>query len=96
MSSGILSFIAGLGTGYVSQTERERDRAGQEKLDQIAFDRADAEKKDRERKAAGDQALIDNGKDVTVNDGATVTGVSAQPTTYDSANVALVQRRAAR
>jgi polyhydroxyalkanoate synthesis regulator phasin len=50
MSKGALAFIAGLGTGYLNQKNREDEKARQDKFDQIALDRAADEKADRERK----------------------------------------------
>jgi hypothetical protein len=50
MTRGALAFIAGLGTGYLNQKNREEEKARQDKFDQIALDRAADEKADRERK----------------------------------------------
>lgn len=50
MGKGALAFIAGLGTGYLNQKNREEEKARQDKFDQIALDRGADEKLERERK----------------------------------------------
>lgn len=50
MGKGALAFIAGLGTGYLNQRNREEEKARQDKFDQIALDRAADEKSERDRK----------------------------------------------
>ena len=50
MGKGALAFIAGLGTGYLNQRNREEEKARQDKFDQIALDRAEDEKSERDRK----------------------------------------------
>jgi hypothetical protein len=66
MSNGLLAFIAGLGTGYLNQSRYQDEKARQEKLDQITFDKAADEKTDRQKKLAGDQALADAGRTAVV------------------------------
>jgi hypothetical protein len=64
--SRVAAFIAGLGTGYMSQSERERYRKRQEKRDQMEQERFDAEKSDREDKKRDKQLLRDAARPIEV------------------------------
>jgi hypothetical protein len=64
--SRVAAFIAGLGAGYMSQSERERDRKRQEKRDQMEQERFDAEKSDREDKKRDKQLLRDAARPIEV------------------------------
>ena len=52
MSKGALAFIAGLGSGYLNQQQREEDQARRDKIDKISLDRADREKQEYDDKQA--------------------------------------------
>lgn len=62
MGKGALAFIAGLGTGYLNQKNREDERARQEKFDQIALDRADRERQDYEKKKEIERSVAEASK----------------------------------
>lgn len=62
MGKGALAFIAGLGTGYLNQKNREEEKARQEKFDQIALDRADRERQDYEKKQNLERSISEASK----------------------------------
>jgi hypothetical protein len=72
MGQGLAAFIAGAGTGYLKSRERAEEKARQNKLDQITFDRADREKTDAEKKAKYEADLADAGKARATEDMSTV------------------------
>lgn len=49
MASPMLAFMAGLGQGYVRSSDKARDDARRDKIDQIIFDRADRESAEYQR-----------------------------------------------
>ena len=94
--SGALAFLAGFGTGYLNQTEKERDRARQEKLDKITFDKADRETETYDRDKKDRDTLQAAGAPVAVNSNAAMLGTSGQPALYEDAGVAGSDFRQAR
>lgn len=62
MSKGALAFIAGLGTGYLNQRNREEDRTRQERMDRIALERADRDQIDFEDKQNLKRAVAEASK----------------------------------
>lgn len=96
MSRSAIAFLAGLGTGYLNQTEKEKERQRQDKLDQITFDNADrateqfnTAKKDKANLAAAF-------KPATVNEQAATSDISGKPVLYENADVAQSDYRQAR
>lgn len=88
MANAALAFLAGLGGGYIQQQQRNREQERQDAKDKRDQDEHDARMAEVKRKADAERALREASQPVTVTDGATVSGVSANPTTYDSADVA--------
>lgn len=86
MGRGLSSFLAGFGTGYINQSNREQDRARQEKLDQIQFDRAAREDADYRKKQADDAAIRAAAAPAQVVEGA---GGAVRPDFMDNSDVGL-------
>jgi hypothetical protein len=57
MNRGVVSFIAGLGTGYLQQSKYQDEQDRLKKLDQMAQEKHDADMRELNKKAAGDTAL---------------------------------------
>lgn len=96
MARSAIAFLAGLGTGYLNQTEKEKDRDRQAKIDQITFDNADrateqynTAKKDKANLAAAF-------KPATVNDQTATLDTSGAPVLYQNSDVAQSDYRQAR
>lgn len=91
MSRALLSFIGGMGSGYLSQTDKNKDRARQEKLDAQNQQLFDAKIDDINRAKTDRQALADAGKPATVEEGA---GGMLKPETMDNRDVGLAENAA--
>lgn len=96
MGGAAIAFLSGLGAGYLSQTEKNKDRERQTKLDQVTFDRADRETETYNREKKDRDALREAGTPVKVNSNAAMLGTSGQPTLYEDAGVAGSDYRQAR
>jgi hypothetical protein len=66
MSRNALAFVAGLGTGYLSQSERNKDRERQDRRDKREDEDHQAKVDERNRVKAGRDALSNAAKDLTV------------------------------
>lgn len=86
MSRALLSFLGGMGTGYLGQTEKNKDRARQERLDAQNQQLFGAKMDDINRANADRQALADAGKPVSIEEGA---GGMLKSDTMDNRDVGL-------
>lgn len=82
--SKAIAFLAGLGTGFLNESKRQEDKARQDKLDQITFDRADREKKADKRQDARDADVAASQTDLSVTEGA---GGMLKPDSADNRDV---------
>jgi hypothetical protein len=90
------SFLSGVLVGTDRGLQRNREQERQDKIDAREQERYDAEKRDRDQRYADSIALRNAASPVEVSNGATVTGISSAPTTYDNADVASSDVRQAR
>ena len=96
MASSAIAFLAGLGTGYLNQTEKEKERERQAKLDQITFDKADRDTEQYKKDKADKANLAAAFKPATVNEQAATLDTSGKPVLYENADVAQSDFRQAR
>jgi hypothetical protein len=96
MANNALAFVAGLGTGYLSSKEREKDRARQEKKDAQDQELHDARMHEINKTKKRDEALAKAYQETTVNEGAVTLDISGKPVVYESADVAGSDYRQAR
>jgi hypothetical protein len=88
MSNAALAFLTGMGAGILSGQDKKRQQDRQDLQDQREEDRYQAEKDDRDRQRQLRDAIASASVPATVSNGATVSGISSAPVTYDSADVA--------
>lgn len=88
MSNAALAFFSGLAGGYVKGKQDEDEKARRDKRDAREQEEHDARMAELAKKNAADKALRDAATPATVSTGATVNGISANPTVYDNVDVA--------
>lgn len=95
MSKGALAFLAGLGSGYLSEGRRQEDKARQEKFDQIRFDEADRAKSEWDLNEKKRKDIAEAAKDggEVVEDAQVVSGLAAKPATYQDKDLAASDTR---
>ena len=96
MARSAIAFLAGLGTGYLNQTEKEKDRERQAKIDQITFDKADRDTEQYNKDKTDKANLAAAFKPATVNEQAATSDISGKPVLYENADVAQSDYRQAR
>lgn len=96
MSRNALAFIAGLGTGYLNQSDKNKQQERQDKRDARDDERYEFEKGERTEAKAKKQALADAYKSTSVNESAVTLDVSGKPVLYEDAGVANSDYRQAR
>lgn len=82
MSRALLSFLGGMGTGYLAQQDKSYERGRQEKLDVQNQQLFDAKMEDINRTKADRQALVDVGRPATTVDGTAVDDGSGNQSLY--------------
>lgn len=82
MSRALLSFLGGMGTGYLAQQDKSYERGRQEKLDVQNQQLFDAKMEDINRTKADRQALVDAGRPATTVDGTAVDDGSGNQSLY--------------
>lgn len=96
MANNALAFVTGLGTGYLSAKEKQKDRARQDKLDAQSQELHDARMYELNKGKKREEALAQAYQETTVNDGAVTLDVSGKPVLYEDAGVAGSDFRQAR
>ncbi len=81
-ATGLASFIAGFGTGYINARDKEYARQRQAKLDQIVLDQADRAKAEAARQDAYRAALAQAAAPVVPQAGTRVTDASGNANLY--------------
>jgi hypothetical protein len=92
----IAAFIAGMGTGYMNQSERERDRERQDKRDQMEKERFDAAMEEVNRAKQERIRMAEATKPAVVNETASTLDMGDGAKVYESQDVASSDYRQAR
>lgn len=86
MGKNALAFVAGLGSGYLTAQQRQKEQERQDKLDKIQTDRAGREQTEFDQRRADNQTLRDAARPANVQEGA---GGMLRPDTMDNRDVGL-------
>lgn len=96
MSKNAIAFLAGLGSGYLKQSQLQDEQARQDEDRRMKREKHDADMQEVADRRRKDKALADAGATVAVNEDAATLDTSGKTTVYDNADVAGSDYRQAR